>query len=84
MSKLTTLDQLKLSLQASKTYIDQQDAIQSGQIANISDQIADIVSDIEGIVATGGQANSLEGAKVNGQASTITDKMVFILFVSGE
>lgn len=77
MSKLTTLDQLKLSLQASKTYIDQQDAVLSGQIA-------EVVADIEGIVATGGEANILESVKVNGQALTITDKMVDILIASGE
>lgn len=76
-NKITTLAQLKSSLQASKTYIDQQDAVLSGQIA-------DIVADIEGIVATGGEANILEGVKVNGTALTITDKMVDILIASGE
>lgn len=76
-NKLTTLAQLKTSLQSAKTYIDQQDAILSGQIA-------EIVADIEGLVATGGEANVLEGVKVNGSAMTITDKMVDILIASGE
>lgn len=77
MSKLTTLDQLKTSLQATKSYIDTQDAALSGRIDAV-------VEDIEGIVATGGEANILEGVKVNGAALTITDKMVDILIASGE
>lgn len=76
-NKLTTLAQLKTSLQSTKTYIDQQDAVLSGQIA-------EIVSDIEGIVATGGEANILEGVKVNGTALNITDKMVDLLIAAGE
>jgi len=76
MSKLTTLSQLKSSLQASKSYIDQQDAVLSGQIT-------EIIEDIEGIVATGGEANILEGVKVNGSTLTITDKMVDLLIASG-
>ena len=76
-NKLTTLAQLKTSLQSAKNYIDQQDAVLSGQIA-------EIVADIEGIVATGGEANILEGVKVNGQALTITDKMVDLLIAAGE
>ena len=76
-NKLITLAQLKNSLQTAKTYIDQQDAVLSGQIA-------EIVADIEGIVAVGGEANILEGVKVNGTALTITDKMVDILIASGE
>ena len=76
-NKTITLAHLKSGLQASKGYIDQQDAV-------LSAQIADIVSDIEGIVATGGEANILEGVKVNGQTMTITDKMVDILIAAGE
>lgn len=76
MSKLTTLAQLKTSMESAKTYIDAQDKV-------LSDQIAEVVADIEGIVATGGEANILEGVKVNGQALTITDKMVDLLIASG-
>lgn len=75
-TKLTTLAQLKTSLQATKTYIDQKDAALSGRID-------DVVTTVEGIVATGGEANILEGVKVNGQAMTITDKMVDILIEAG-
>lgn len=77
MSKLTTLDQLKTSLQATKTYIDNADSA-------LSERIDAVVEDIEGIVATGGEANILEGVKVNGTALTITDKMVDLLIASGE
>lgn len=76
-TKLTTLDHLKTSMEAAKTYIDAQDAVLAGQIA-------DVVADVEGLVATGGEANILEGVKVNGAALSITDKMVDILIASGE
>jgi len=76
-NKITTLAQLKSSLQASKTYIDAQDAILSGRIDAV-------IEDIDVIVATGGEPNLLEGVKVNGTALTITDKMVDILIASGE
>lgn len=38
---------------------------------------------VEGIIATGGEANVLEGVKVNGTALTIADKMVDILVATG-
>lgn len=76
-NKITTLAQLKSSLQASKTYIDAQDAILSGRIDAV-------IEDVEGIIAAGGEPNLLEGVKVNGTALTITDKMVDILIASGE
>lgn len=38
---------------------------------------------VEGLVATGGEANKLEGVKVNGVALTIADKMVDILVATG-
>lgn len=75
--KLTTLGQLKTSLQTAKTYIDQQDAA-------LGARIDAVVADVEGLVATGGEANVLEGVKVNGQALAITDKMVDILIAAGE
>lgn len=76
-TKLTTLEHLKSGLTAAKNYADQQDALLSGRID-------EVVADIEGIVATGGEANILEGVKVNGQALTITDKMVDILIETGD
>ena len=77
MSKLTTLSQLKSSLQATKSYIDTQDAA-------LGARIDAVVADVEEIVNVGGEANILEGVKVNGQALTITDKMVDILIAAGE
>ena len=77
MSKLTTLEQLKLSLQSTKSYIDTQDSA-------LGARIDAVVEDVAGIVATGGEANLLEGVKVNGTALTITDKMVDILIAAGE
>ena len=71
-NKLTTLSQLKSSLQSAKTYIDAQDAILSGRIDGA-------ITDIENL-----DAAALRGMKVNGTALTITDKMVDILIASGE
>lgn len=75
-NKTITLAHLKSGLQASKGYIDQQDAVLSGQIA-------DIIADIDGIVATGGEANILEGIKVNDTTLTITDKIAELLIETG-
>lgn len=75
-NKLTTLGHLKSSLQTAKTYIDTQDAA-------LGARIDAVVSDVEGIIATGGQANILEGIKVNGTALTIADKMVNLLIEAG-
>lgn len=74
--KLITLGHFKTGLQASKTYIDAQDA-------TLSDRIDAVVQDIEGIVATGGEANILEGVKVNGVAMEITNKLVDLIIQSG-
>ena len=76
-TKLTTLEHLKSGLTAAKNYADQQDALLSGRID-------EVVADIEGIISTGGEPNLLEGVKVNGQALTITDKMVDILIETGD
>lgn len=38
---------------------------------------------VEGIIATGGEANKLEGVKVNGVALSIADKMVDLLVATG-
>ena len=71
-NKLTTLNHLKSALQSAKTYIDAQDAVLAGQIA-------DAVDDIEVL-----NAEALRGVKINGTALNITDKMVDILIASGE
>ena len=76
-TKLTTLAHLKAGLLQAKAYTDEKDLA-------LSNRIDAVVEDIEGIVATGGEANILEGVKVNGQALTIADKMVDILIASGE
>ena len=76
-TKLTTLAHLKAGLQQTKAYVDEKDLALSGRIDAI-------VEDIEGLVATGGEPNILEGVKVNGQALAITDKMVDILIASGD
>ena len=75
--KLITLGQFKTGLESAKTYIDTADA-------SLSARIDEVVADVEGIVATGGEANILEGVKVNGTAMQITDKMVDILIAAGE
>ena len=76
-TKLTTLAHLKAGLEQTKAYVDEKDLA-------LSNRIDAVVEDIEGIVATGGEANILEGVKVNGQALTITDKMVDILIETGD
>lgn len=72
-SKITTLDQLKLLATRVKT---EDDALGA--------RIDGVVSTVEGIVATGGEANVLNGMKVNGTALAITDKMVDLLIAAGE
>lgn len=76
-TKLTTLAHLRAGLEQTKAYVDEKDLALSGRIDAV-------VEEIEGLVATGGEPNILEGVKVNGQALTITDKMVDILIASGE
>lgn len=76
-TKLTTLAHLRAGLQQTKAYVDEKDLALSGRIDAV-------VADIEGLVATGGEPNILEGVKVNGQALTITDKMVDILIAAGD
>lgn len=77
MSKLTTLSQLKTSMESAKAYIDQQDSALSGRINGV-------IADVEALQAANGEANILNGVKVNGTALTITDKMVDILIAAGE
>lgn len=72
-NKITTLDQLKLLATRVKT-----------EDAALGARIDTVVSTVEGIVATGGEANVLNGVKVNGTALAITDKMVDLLIAAGE
>lgn len=72
-NKITTLDQLKLLANRVKA---EDDALGA--------RIDGVVSTVEGIVATGGEANVLNGVKVNGAALAITDKMVDLLIAAGE
>lgn len=72
MSKLITLDQLKTL--ANRV---------SSEDRKLRAKIAEVVAEVEAIVATGGEANILEGVKVNGTAMTITNKMVDLLIASG-
>ena len=72
-NKIITLDQLKLLAAKVKS---EDDALGA--------RIDGVVSTVEGIVATGGEANVLNGVKVNGTALAITDKMVDLLIASGE
>ena len=71
-TKLTTLEQLKMLA----------NRVHDEDVA-LGARIDAVVEDIEGIVATGGEANVLEGVKVNGTALAITDKMVDILIAAG-
>ena len=72
MSKIITLDQFKELAAKVKS---EDDALGA--------QIEAVVSQVEDLVSTGGEANILEGVKVNGQALAISDKMVDILIAAG-
>ena len=72
MAKLITLDQFKTLA----TKVHEEDVA-------LGVRIDEVVADIEGLVATGGEPNILEGVKVNGTALTITDKMVDIVIETG-
>ena len=72
-NKNITLEQLKLLANRVKT---EDDALGA--------QIETVASKVEGLISTGGEANVLEGVKVNGNALAITDKMVDIMTAAGE
>ena len=72
MSKHTTLDQLKMLAQRTKGEIDKVDS----KVTTLSDRVDTLES-------AGGQANVLEGVKVNGTALKIVDKIVDILIATG-
>lgn len=72
-NKNITLEQLKLLANRVKT-----------EDNALGAQIETVASKVEGLISTGGEANVLEGVKVNGNALAITDKMVDILIAAGE
>ena len=72
-SKLTTLEHLRSLATRVKTADDA-----------LGTRLDEVAATVEGIVSVGGEANVLNGVKVNGQALAITDKMVDILIASGE
>jgi len=73
MSKFVNLDQIKVLATKVKT-----------EDEALGAQISEVTSRVDGLIATGGEANILNGVKVNGTALTITDKMVDILIATGE
>jgi len=72
VTKLTRLSHLKALAQRSEEKFATKKAL------------AALQSTVDGIVNVGGQANVLEGVKVNGTALTIADKMVDILIATGD
>lgn len=72
MSKHTTLDQLKMLAQRTK-----------GEIGKVDSKMTALSDRVDTLESTGGQANVLEGVKVNGTALSIAEKMVDILIATG-
>lgn len=72
MSKFVNLEQIKVLANKVKS-----------EDAALGTKIEAVASKVEGLISTGGEANILEGVKVNGAALSITDKMVDILIASG-
>lgn len=72
MSKHTTLDQLKMLAQRTK-----------GEIDKVDSKVATLSGRVDTLEGAGGQANVLEGVKVNGTALKIVDKVVDILIATG-
>lgn len=72
MSKHTTLDQLKMLAQRTK-----------GEIDKVDSKVTTLSSRVDTLEGAGGQANVLEGVKVNGTALKIVDKIVDILIATG-
>ena len=67
MSKHTTLDQLKMLAQRTK-----------GEIGKVDSKMTALSDRVDTLESAGGQANVLEGVKVNGTALSIAEKMVDI------
>lgn len=72
MSKFVSLEQVKTLANKVKS-----------EDAALGAQISAVATKVEGLISTGGEANILEGVKVNGTALSITDKMVDILIAAG-
>lgn len=72
MSKHTTLDQLKMLAQRTK-----------GEIDKVDSKVVTLSGRVDTLEGAGGQANVLEGVKVNGTALKIVDKIVDILIATG-
>ena len=72
MSRHTTLDQLKMLAQRTK-----------GEIGKVDSKMTALSDRVDTLESAGGQANVLEGVKVNGTALSIAEKMVDILIATG-
>lgn len=72
MSKHTTLDQLKMLAQRTE-----------GEIGKVDSKMTALSDRVDTLESAGGQANVLEGVKVNGTALSIAEKMVDILIATG-
>lgn len=72
MSKHTTIDQLKLLAQRTKSEID----IVDGKVSTLSGRV-------DALVTAGGEPNVFEGLKVNGTLLTLTDKIANLLVAEG-
>lgn len=72
MSKHTTLDQLKMLAQRTK-----------GEIGKVDSKMTALSDRVDTLESAGGQANVLEGVKVNGTTLSIAEKMVDILIATG-
>lgn len=72
MSKHATLDQLKMLAQRTK-----------GEIGKVDSKMTALSDRVDTLESAGGQANVLEGVKVNGTALSIAEKMVDILIATG-
>lgn len=72
MSKHTTLDQLKMLAQRTK-----------GEIDKVDSKVTTLSGRVDTLEGAGGQANVLEGVKVNGTALKIVEKIVDILIATG-
>ena len=73
MSKFVNLEQIKVLANKVKS----EDAV-------LGTKLEAVTTKVDNLVAAGGEANILEGVKVNGAALAISDKMVDILIASGE
>ena len=73
MSKFVNLEQIKVLANKVKS-----------EDAALGTKLETVATKVDNLVAAGGEANILEGVKVNGAALAISDKMVDILIASGE